>query len=122
MGRFTSSFCRTVSLFSLRTMTVQKISPVFSPDGSRIAYTGLENFNWNTYQIPVTGGESKLLLPNASGLTWVDGQRLLFSEIKTGAHMGLVTASESRGDEREVYLPLKNWAWHTAPISHQTGS
>src|SRR5205807_2126184 len=38
-----------------------KISPVFSPDGSRIAYTGLENFNWNTYQIPVTGGESKLL-------------------------------------------------------------
>jgi len=84
-----------------------KISPVFSPDGSRIAYTGLENFNWNTYQIPVTGGESKLLLPNASGLTWVDGQRLLFSEIKTGAHMGLVTASESRGDEREVYLPAE---------------
>ncbi len=37
-----------------------KISPVFSPDGSRIAYTGLENFNWNTYQIPVTGGERGL--------------------------------------------------------------
>ena len=54
-----------------------KLSPVFSPDGSRIAYTGLENFNWNTYQIPVTGGESKLMLPNASGLTWVDSQQMM---------------------------------------------
>jgi eukaryotic-like serine/threonine-protein kinase len=78
----------------------------------------LENFDWNTYQIPVTGGESRLLLPNASGLTWVDSQRLLFSEIKTGAHMGLVTASESRGDEREVYLPAEELGMAHRSIFH----
>ncbi len=82
-----------------------KMSPVFSPDGSRIAYTSLENFVWNTYEIPITGGEPRLMLPNASGLTWIDPQHVLFSEIKTGAHMGLVTATETRGQERDVYLP-----------------
>ena len=84
-----------------------KLGPVFSPDGSRIAYTSLETFNWSTYQVPLTGGEPKLLLPNASGLTWLDGQRVLFSEIKTGVHMGLVTASETRGEEHNVYLPAE---------------
>jgi serine/threonine protein kinase len=82
-----------------------KLGPAFSPDGSRIAYTALESFNWNTYEVPVTGGEPRLLLPNASGLSWLDGQHLLFSEIKTGVHMGLVTAGETRSDEHEVYLP-----------------
>src|SRR5437667_11992881 len=77
-----------------------KISPVFSPDGSPIAYTGLENFNWNTYQITVTGGESKLMLPHASGLTWVDGKRVWFSEIKTAAHTALATSRESERTER----------------------
>ncbi len=56
---------------------------------------------------PVTGGEAKLLLPNASGLTWLDDQHVLFSEIKTGIHMGLVTASETRGAERNVYFPAE---------------
>jgi len=82
-----------------------KMSPVFSPDGSRIAYTAMENFHWNTYEVPVTGGEPRLMLPNASGLTWIDSQHLLFSEIKSGAHMGLVSATETRGQERDVYLP-----------------
>lgn len=81
-----------------------KMSPVFSPDGSRIAYTGVDNFNWNTYEVPITGGEPRLMLPNASGLTWIDSQHLLFSEIKTGIHMNLVTATETRGQERDVYL------------------
>ena len=83
------------------------LGPVFSADGSRVAYTGLENLNWDTYEIPVTGGEAKLLLPNASGLTWLDDQRVLFSEIKTGIHMGLVTAQETRGEERNVYFPAE---------------
>jgi serine/threonine protein kinase len=84
-----------------------KLSPVFSPNGSRIAYTRLEGFNWNTYQVAVTGGEPRLLLPNATGLTWLNSQRVLFSEIKTGVHMGLVTATETRGDEHSVYLPVE---------------
>ena len=89
--------------------SLHKLSPIFSPDGSRIAYTGVNNFSWNTYEVPVTGGEPKLLLPNATGLTWLDRQRILFSEVKGGAvHMGLVTAQETRGDEREIYFTQEN--------------
>jgi eukaryotic-like serine/threonine-protein kinase len=82
-----------------------KLGPVFSPDGSRIAYTVLEGFNWSTYQIPVTGGEPKLLFPNATGLSWIDNNRLLFSEIREGIHMGVVTATPLRSDEHDVYFP-----------------
>src|SRR5947209_5447926 len=56
----------------------------FSPDGSRIAYT---TGDWSTYTVPVLSGEPKLLLSNASGLSWLDKRMLLFSEIRTGAHM-----------------------------------
>ena len=82
-----------------------KLGPVFSPDGSRIAYTVLEGFNWSTYEIPVTGGEPKLLFPNATGLSWIDNNRLLFSEIREGIHMGVVTATPLRSDEHDVYFP-----------------
>jgi Tol biopolymer transport system component/predicted Ser/Thr protein kinase len=84
-----------------------KLGPVFSPDGSRVAYTGLESFSWDTYEVPVTGGEPKMLLPNATGLTWLDNHQLLFSEIKTGMHMGVVTAQPTRIGERDVYLPAE---------------
>jgi Tol biopolymer transport system component len=80
-----------------------KMGPVFSPDGSRVTYSVVEP--WDTWVVPVLGGEPRLMLPNASGLTWIDGQHLLFSEIKSGVHMGIVTATESRAEERDVYLP-----------------
>jgi serine/threonine protein kinase len=81
-----------------------KLSPVFSPDGSRIAY-GTAN-PWETWEVPVLGGEPRLLFPNASSLTWIEsGSRLLFSEIKEGAHMAVVTTDEGRGQAREVYDP-----------------
>jgi hypothetical protein len=83
-----------------------KMSPVFALDGSRIAYTALEGtFGWNTWVVPVLGGAEQLWLPNASGLTWIDPQRLLFSEIKKNEHMAIVTASESRAEARDVYVP-----------------
>ena len=83
-----------------------KMAPVFSPDGSRIAYTTTDpSFGWNTWVVPVLGGEPQKLLPNAAALTWADRQHVVFSEIKTGIHMGVVTASESRAGERDVYLP-----------------
>ena len=97
---------------------IEKMSPVFSPDGARIAYTAIEGFNWNTYEVPVTGGEPKLLLPNASGLTWLDNQHLLFSEIKSGIHMGLVTSTETRGEERDIYLSAEELGMvHRSAIS-----
>jgi len=38
------------------------------------------------------------MLPNASSLTWIDnGKRLLFSEIKEGLHMVLVTPTKDEG-------------------------
>ncbi|HXD20434.1 MAG TPA: protein kinase [Vicinamibacterales bacterium] len=90
-----------------------KYGPVFTPDGSRIAYTqitgffGSPSYSWDTWTVPVLGGQPTRLLPNASGLTWMTDQRVLFSEIMTGTtlHMGLVTATEGRAESREIYFP-----------------
>jgi len=82
-----------------------KLGPSFSPDGSRIAY-GISD-PWEIWEVSVLGGEPRLMLRNASSLTWIDGgRRLLFSEIKGGGlHMGVVTTDEGRGQSRDVYLP-----------------
>jgi serine/threonine protein kinase len=80
------------------------LSPSFSPDSARIAYGVAVPFD--TWEVPVLGGEPHILLPNASSLTWIEGgNRLLFSEIKTGLHMVLVTTDQGRGDSRDVYVP-----------------
>jgi eukaryotic-like serine/threonine-protein kinase len=56
--------------------------------------------------VSVLGGESRLLLPNASSLSWVEGGKgLLYSEIKEGLHMAVVTSDEGRGNGRDVYVP-----------------
>jgi hypothetical protein len=59
----------------------QKYGMAFSPDGSRLSYTVVDRnpMGWNTYTMPVLGGEPSLLLSNASGLTWLGPDRLLFS-------------------------------------------
>jgi serine/threonine protein kinase/WD40 repeat protein len=81
-----------------------KIGLSFSPDNSLIAYSVTEP--WDTWEVPVLGGEPHILLPNASSLTWIEGRkRLLFSEIKEGLHMVVVTTDEDRGDSRDVYVP-----------------
>ncbi len=83
-----------------------KMSPVFSPDGSRIAYTVLAaSSNWDTWVVPVLGGAPQSWLPNASGLVWIGPRRLLFSEIKRGHHMAIVTSLDSRAESRDVYVP-----------------
>lgn len=83
-----------------------KMSPAFSPNGSRIAYTTVdESFNWDTWTVPVQGGEPRRWLPNASGLAWTGAGKLLFSEIKRGMHMALVEAEESRAQSRDIYVP-----------------
>jgi eukaryotic-like serine/threonine-protein kinase len=80
-----------------------KMSPVFSPNGARIAYTVI---GWHTWAVPLIGGEPRPWLTNASGLVWADKQRLLFSEVKGGIHMGVVAADENRAGARDVYLPV----------------
>jgi DNA-binding winged helix-turn-helix (wHTH) protein/Tol biopolymer transport system component len=81
-----------------------KMSPVFSPDGSRIAYTTVLT-SFDTWVVPTLGGEPHLMLANASGLTWIDDHHLLYSEILSGLHMAVVTSTESRRDARQVYVP-----------------
>jgi Tol biopolymer transport system component len=51
------------------------------------------------------GRRPRRVLPNAEGLTWIDPEHILFSEIKTGIHMAVITATQSRGDSRDVYVP-----------------
>jgi Tol biopolymer transport system component len=84
---------------------VEKMSPEFSPDGSRIAYTAYTGTAWNTWAVPALGGESRLMLANAEGLTWINEKTILFSEIKKGVHMALATAGENRENSRDVYVP-----------------
>ena len=93
----------------------QKMSPVFSPDGSRIAYSVVnQSSDWDTWTVPVLGGEPRRFLVNASGLTWIRdagtaSPRVLFSEqTGEGIHMVLTTASEGRLDPRRVYAPPTN--------------
>ena len=83
-----------------------KIGPVFSPDDARVAYGTVEP--WDTWVVPVLGGEPQVMLRNASGLSWTDAQHVLFSEIgAVGVHMSIVTATESRANERNVYVPSR---------------
>lgn len=99
-----------------------KMAPIFSLDGSRIAYTATDSsFDWNTWVVPVLGGEPKELLPNAAALTWLDREHVMFSELNprttaSVAIMGLVSAMESRAEERYVYLPTGGMA-HRSWIS-----
>ena len=87
-----------------------RYAPVFTPDGSRIAFTQITRTDrvrtWDTWTVPIGGGEPTRMLPNAAGLVWIDDQHVLFSEIKgTGLHMGIVTATVSRSEQREIYFP-----------------
>src|SRR5262249_14658299 len=94
-----------------------KMSPKFSPDGARIAYatrigtpTPAARETYETWIAPVLGGQPRLLLTNAEGLTWLEDRagppRVLFSEIATrGFQMSIVSSTESRSGQRTVYMP-----------------
>src|SRR5262249_31095973 len=47
----------------------RRFGPVFTPDGTRIAYTELQatpsGVSWDTWTVPVLGGQPSRLLPNA---------------------------------------------------------
>ena len=85
-----------------------KYGLAFSPDGSQVAYTVWQNdaaSQWQTFTVPILGGEPRLLMANAAGLTWLDNQNLLFSRVKTGLHMGVVTSAVNFSNLREIYFP-----------------
>ncbi len=79
-----------------------KYGLAFAPDGSRIAYTV---FPWTAYSVSVLGGEPVKIVSNSAGVTWLDPQHILFSEVRSGQHMGVVTATENRSEYRKIYFP-----------------
>jgi eukaryotic-like serine/threonine-protein kinase len=86
----------------------EKMGPVsFSPDGSRIAFTrGV----WETWSVPVLGGEPIRLLAGTEGMTWTTVNtkpyHVMYSaNTGQGIHMGIFTATESRAEQRTVYMP-----------------
>ncbi|HEX5233930.1 MAG TPA: protein kinase [Silvibacterium sp.] len=100
-----------------------KLAPAFSPDNSLIVYSILEP--WDTWEVPVLGGDPRLFMPNSSSVSWIDGgRRLLFSEIQPGSglHMGIVATDPNRGNSRDVYLPAgsRSMAHHSylSPDGH----
>jgi DNA-binding winged helix-turn-helix (wHTH) protein/Tol biopolymer transport system component len=82
-----------------------KYNLAFSPDGSQIAYTAMKNPVFATYTVSVLGGDPHLLLNNAAGLTWLDPNHFLFSKIRSGLHLGVVTETVTGEDFRELYYP-----------------
>jgi Tol biopolymer transport system component len=84
-----------------------KYGPVFTPDGSRITYTIARDGKWDTWSVPVLTGQPSRFLQNASGLTWIAEHRVLFSAIQgeVGWRMGIVSATDTQADLREVYSP-----------------
>jgi len=86
----------------------QKMSPVFSLDGARIAYTTVDsNAEWDTWVVPVLGGQPRPWMANASGLVWL-GRQTLFSQVKkNNIQMAVVTADES-GEQHDVYVPASD--------------
>jgi len=82
-------------------------TPYFSPDGSHIAYTITDppRTAWDTWIVPIRSGTSQKLFSNTTGLTWIGRDRILFSRIQAGMHMGVVTSSESQSDIRKIYFP-----------------
>lgn len=84
-----------------------KFSPVFTPDGSHVAYSQDDGDGWNTWTVPVLGGTPSRFLPNASGLVWLDRNRVMFSEfVDPRPHLGIVTTTESRSARQEIYFPV----------------
>ncbi len=84
-------------------------APTFTPDGTRVAYTLVQKrqdlLTWDTWTVPVTGGEPALLLSNAAGLGWIGPHQVLYSEVKSGLHMGVVTSGDDRAAQRDLYFP-----------------
>lgn len=81
--------------------SASKMSPTFTPDGASIDYT----VPWDTWTVPVLGGQPRLRLSNASGLTWLGPDSLMFSQILSGIHMGVVSSDIGRIHVRFVYTP-----------------
>ncbi|MDH4196131.1 MAG: PDZ domain-containing protein [Candidatus Aminicenantes bacterium] len=91
-------------------------NPSFSPDGSRIAFTGEYDGNVDVFVVPAAGGVPQRLTwhPAADiALGWTpDGKRVLFTSNRTAysRYSELFTAGLEGGLEEKLPLPMGNEA------------
>jgi tricorn protease len=85
--------------------------PVYSPDGTQIAFTGVYDGNADVYVVAATGGEPRRLTYHPSGdtaLGWTpDGKRILFRSMRHTPRdlPKLFTVSVDGGFPEELPLP-----------------
>jgi eukaryotic-like serine/threonine-protein kinase len=85
-----------------------KATPQFTRDGNDVVFTSAEDeFRWHTHKVSTHGGSEAELLPNASGLTWLDSGRVMFAETAEGVHMGIRRARLDRSEAQDVYWPQR---------------
>jgi len=77
-----------------------------SPDGSTVAYTVFALDKFNTWMVPVLGGEPRLMFPNTEGLTWIDSGRppFLSGEPANGRSEHVLDSLYDRGRQRSRTL------------------
>jgi tricorn protease len=95
----------------LVTAQLGNFRPVFSPDGSQIAFTGMLDDNGDVYIVPAAGGEPKRLTYHPSWdmpIGWTpDGTRVLFISWRSTARdlPKLFTVSVNGGPPEPLPLP-----------------
>ena len=101
-----------------------EIDPVFSPDGSLIAFTGEYDGNEDVYVIPAAGGVPKRLTthPGADqAIAWTrDGKQILFRSARENAtrYQRLYTISTSGGMPEVLPLPMAYDGSYSPDSSH----
>ncbi len=92
-------------------------NPVFSPDGSMIAFTGQYDGNTDVFVVPVTGGVPKRLTwhPGADLVRDFspDGKKILFASQRnsfTTRYFQLFTVDVATGAEEQLPIPNAYWA------------
>jgi tricorn protease len=86
--------------------------PMFSPDGSEIAFTGTYDGNSDVYVIPATGGAPRRLTYHPAAdlvIGWTrNGKQILFASTRTSAsrYNQLFTVSREGGFPTELPLPI----------------
>ena len=100
--------------------SLPKTSPAFSSDGTRITYSTGSSAGYDTWVVPVIGGQPNLMLTNAQGLTWTGStaaeSRLLFSELGNRS-LELATSPENGAQRRMVYRPPSPSMAHRSRLS-----
>ena len=92
-------------------------NPLFSPDGSMIAFTGQYDGNTDVFVVPVTGGVPKRLTwhPGADLVRDFspDGKKILFASQRnsfTNRYFQLFTVDIATGAEQQLPIPNAFWA------------